>query len=348
LEVGVPATIKDIALELGISHMTVSRALRGHPHVKEEIRAKVLETARKLDYHPNALARGLKGMRTQLVGLIITDLENHFTASAATALQAELSKNGYRLLLCVTGDEPANEIDYLRAMREERVEGLIWVPCAGSHSEEAIQQYIREGIPVVQFIRQAYTELDAILPDDVGGAEQATRRLLDLGHTRIGIIVGPQEISTARGRLDGYMSALRSASVEPDESLIVSGRLHRSTGKKAVEKLLALPSPPSALFATSSVLLLGALRALHQRGTRIPQDLSVVGFGDPDWCCAWSPSITTVAFATQDMAKAVVQILLKRIRERSIEVTHHPVLSRFGFELEVRESDGPLLLKSRR
>src|SRR5918912_720101 len=139
-----PTTIKDIAARLGVSHSTVSRALQGHPYVNEALRQRVVETARALNYRPNALARGLKGLGSRVVGLIIPDLLNDFYASAATIIQARLAAEGYRLLLGVSANEPRNELAYLRAMREERVEGLIWVPRAAHR--EALREYAEEGV----------------------------------------------------------------------------------------------------------------------------------------------------------------------------------------------------------
>ncbi len=331
-----PVTIKDIAARLGISHSTVSRALRGSPHVDEELRRTIRETARELNYRPNALARGLKGMRTQVVGLIIPDLMNDFYATAATIIQAELAKEGYRLLLSVSGNDPCSEHAYLSAMREERVEGLIWVPC--SSSPQVLREYAEEGVPVIEFVRRSCKGLDAVLPDDAGGARVATEHLLKLGHTRIGIIGGQRTLSTALGRAKGYLQALQEAGMKPVPELIKVVRFDRESGWQATQELLSLPSPPTALFATSNVLLVGALRALDEHRIRVPEEMSLVGFGNPEWCAFWRPPITTVAFAIEEMAVAAVQTLLKRIRARSTTAHRKPLISRHECRLLVRES----------
>lgn len=333
------ATIKDIAARLGISHTTVSRALRGYPYVNEELRQRVRQVADEMNYRPNALARGLKGMRSQLVGLIIPDLLNDFYATAATIIQAELAREGFRLLLSVSGNDPQSEAAYLNAMREERVQGLILVPC--SRNERALSEYAAEGVPVIEFTRRSSTSLDAILPDDAGGAQMATEHLLRLGHTRIGIIIGQRALSTTRGRVEGYRRALKVWGLSVDESLIKMARFDRASGRQATEELLDLPTPPTSIFATSNVLLLGALQTLESRKVKIPENISLVGFGNPDWCAVWRPPITTVAFATEEMSILAVKTLLQRMRRSDGRGSTRPTLTRLGCSLLERESTAP-------
>ncbi len=329
-------TIKDIALKLGVSHSTVSRALRGFPYVNPELRRRVQEAALEMNYHPNALARGLKGMRTRVIGLIIPDLMIDFYACAATIIQATLAKEGYRLLLSVSGNDPASELAYLRAMREERVQGLIWVPWAGH--EQVLAEYAEEEVPIVQFGRKVSRQLDAILPDDGGGSRTATEHLLALGHNRIGLLVGSRRLSSGHARLQGYLQALSGAGLAPDDRLVKIGSFDRKWGLQAAEDLLGLPDPPTAIFAASSELLIGALRALDAHQLRIPHEMSVVGFGNPDWYGIWSPPITTVTFSTSEMAAAAVEVLLHRIRDHSSCKAPRPGHSRFPCRLVKRES----------
>jgi DNA-binding LacI/PurR family transcriptional regulator len=279
-EAQLPATIKDIAAKLGVSHTTVSRALRGHPHVDETLRRKIKDAARQLNYRPNALAQGLKDMRTRVVGLIITDLMNDFSAEAATIIQSELAKEGYRLLLCVSGDDPSSELAYLKAMREERVEGLILVPTVGGNTG-AVEEYTRDGVPVVEFIRTTNSHLDSVVMDDFGGALAMTEHLLAMGHTRIGVVLGQAELSTAQGRLQGYLRAHANGGIPVDYALVKAGRLTRSSGRTAVDELMRLPSPPQlssqrvafccwAPFTPYRIRVSGYQRTFHWRDSEIP------------------------------------------------------------------------------
>jgi LacI family transcriptional regulator len=334
-----PATIKDIAARLGVSHSTVSRALGDFPYVSEDLRRRVRDVARELNYRPNALARGLKGMRTRVVGLVIPDLMNDFYASAATIIQATLAEDGYRLLLCVSGNDPRAETAYLRALREERVEGLIWVPRA--RHARVLREYAEEGVPIVELARKQAPALDGVVADDVGGSRSATEHLLGLGHTRIGLIVGPTELSTGRERLGGYTAALEAAGRPGDPRLIRIGTFDRVWGRRATEELMRLSPPPTALFVTSSELMVGALRALDERRVAVPGDVSLVGFGDPEWFAIWRPPITTVAFPVEDLAVSAVQTLLRRVRAKPAPAKHRPVTTRLSCHFVVRDSTGP-------
>lgn len=331
-----PTTIKDIAARLGISHITVSRALRGFPYVNEELRRRIHETAREMNYRPNALARGLKGMRTQLVGLIIPDLLNDFYASVATLLQATLSREGYRVLLGVSGNDPACELDYLHAMREERVEGVIWAPW--SWHPEIVKEYQTVRVPLIQFGRRVSDQLDAVLPDDERGAEEATKHLMQLGHRRIGLIVGPTELSSGASRLSGFQRALQAGGIALDDSLIKIGRFDRRWGREAAQELLDLPSPPTAILAASSELLIGALQVLDARRVAVPDRMSLVGFSNPDWYSLWRPPITTMAFSTEEAASLAVDTILDRIRERQSGNHANPCTVRYRLQLLIRGS----------
>jgi LacI family transcriptional regulator len=278
-------------------------------------------------------------MNTQLVGLIIPDLMNDFYASVATIIQATLATEGYRLLLSVSGNDPKSEFDYLRAMRDERIEGLIWVP-SGKH-EQLVREYADDKVPIIEFARKTSKRLDGVVADDVGGSEAATKHLLDLGHKRIALIIGQTDLSTGRERLEGYNRALLAAGLRVDESLIKEGAFERSWGRQATEDLLDLAEPPAALFATSSEIVVGVLQALDRRQIGVPSQVSLIGYGDPDWFSVWRPPLTTVSFATEEMATIAVHSLLRKVRNISQE-PRKPVLTRLTYHLTIRDSTGPV------
>lgn len=329
-------TIKDIAVRLGISHSTVSRALTGYPHVNETLRQQILSTAREMGYHANVGARRLKEKRTQLIGLLIPDLMIDFYARAATILQAALAREGYRLLLSVSGSDPSNELAYLRAMLEERVEGLIWVPW-GRH-KGVFGEFSNAGTPVVQFGRTVYEELDAVLPDDETGVRGGVEHLLAHGHTRIALLVGERSLSSGKSRLNGYLGALRTAGLDLDDALVSEGRFDAGWGYDATDALLRLPKPPTAIMAASSTLLTGALKALRAHVVGVPDEISIVGFGDPDWYDLWRPPITTMAFATEAMSETAATRVLALLRSEGGAEGISPVQSRIGMRLISRES----------
>ncbi len=329
-------TIKDIAARIGISHSTVSRALSGHPHVNEELRRFIQETAQAMNYRPNVVARRLKDRRTQLVGLLIPDLLTDFYARAATMIQAALARAGYRMLLSFSGNDADTEAAYLRTMREERVDGLIWAPLACS--EPAIQEFADAGVPVIQFGRMVSADLDAVLPDDAEGVRAGTAHLVEHGHTRIALLVGQMSLSSGQTRLDGYVRAVSEAGLPVDENLVKAGRFDREWGRRATERLLDLADPPTAIMAASTVLAVGALQVLHDRGVRVPEQMSFVALGDPEWYSLWRPPITAVAFPTREMSVAVASRLLGRIHAAGSGRGGKPLQKRLGMRLIPRGS----------
>jgi LacI family transcriptional regulator len=171
-------------------------------------------------------------------------------------------------------------------------------------------------VPVAELARRSRIEgVDSVLAADRAGAAAAVAHLVGLGHRRIALVCGPAALSTARERLAGYREALAAAGLAEDPSLVRLGTFRRPFGYDAALSLLTLPMPPTAILAASSELLIGALRAAHGHGVAIPQALSVVGFGDPDWFGVAHPAVTTVALPMAEMAAAAANQLLRRIEE---------------------------------
>lgn len=330
----------------------MSRALSGHDLKRPNTRARaerIKALAAELGYAPNSAARSLKTNRSQVVGLILPNILNDYYATAATLVQETLAGGGYRVILCVTNDDPAAEVAQMRMLRAERVAGIVVVPGprpahAGPRDSSADTTW---SIPVIELVRQSATRTaDAVLIDDVDAGHQGTRHLIDLGHRRIAVLAGPPSISTSRQRLAGYRQALEEAGIALDEALLCSGPYRRDAARAATLGLLDHGTRPSALIATSNELVVGVLQALRQQGARVPGDLSLVGFGNPDWFSLLQPALTTVALPIEEMAMVAVHLLLKRIR--MAETSDHiaappPVISRYQAHLIVRDSTRPLV-----
>ena len=340
------STLKELSGHLGLSTSTISRALNGRLPKRPGTRAQVERIralAAELGYEPNGLARSLKTRRRRIVGLILPDIMNDYYAAAATLVQATLDAEGYRVILCVTGDDPITEAAQVRMLREERVAGIVAVPCPqvlGASTRYAGD--VADLLPIVELVRHTPSlSVDAVLIDDVDAGRQGTRHLLGLGHRRIAIITGPPNLSTSRLRLEGYSQALAEAGVPLDDALIAGGPYRRDAARAATVHLLGQPTPPTALIATSNELVLGALQALAQRTVQLPHDLSLVGFGNPDWFALLQPALTTVALPIEEMAMTAAHLLLKRIRQS--ESTDDappapPAISRYQAHLIVRAS----------
>jgi LacI family transcriptional regulator len=306
-------TIKDVARRAGLSQATVSRALNKSGYVSDETQRRVEEAVAELGYQPNWLARSLKGKPLRLIGLIVPEVSSLYDNSIIQSVSNRLHANNYGMMLCISNEDADVDLGYLKILQEKRVDGIIYVyPLKGSNSA-FIRQVARE-IPIIELNRQREEDLlDAVLADNVQGAYQITKYLLELGHRRIGLILGETELTTGENRLTGYRLALSDAGIPVDPDLIKIGSFSRQHGEEGTCKLLQLAERPTAILAGSNRILMGILSILNQQSLTIPADISVAAFNDTEWLSIWNPPITTVDIAIEEMAELAVELLLRRI-----------------------------------
>lgn len=310
-----PVTIKDVAKRAGLSPATVSRALNKSGYVSEEKMRRVQEASAELGYQPNWMARGLHGKSSNLIGLIVPEVMSLYDNSVIQVIAEELHQHGYGLLLCLNNEDSAQDLSYLRHLQEKQVAGIIYThPLNGDNS--AYVRELAERIPIIKLNRR-YEEdsFDAVLADNIQGAYQITQYLLNLGHERIGMIMGENELTTGKNRLRGYRLALSDAGLDIDQTLIQIGSFSRQHGESATEALLEHPKPPTAILAGSNRILMGVVHVLARRNVAIPESISVAAFNDTEWLQIWDPPITTVDIAVEEMAHLAVELLLQRIAE---------------------------------
>jgi LacI family transcriptional regulator len=330
-----PTTMKDIAAHLGISPSTVSRAINNTGYVSGDLQAKVHRAILDLDYQPNLLARGLRKKSSSLVGVIVPDLMNAYYTGAAQIIEGLLAAREYRLVLSVHNDDPASELSYLQAMQMQRVAGVIISTTGKNH--DYLKYLLREGIPVVAHAREVrYKSVDNAILADKEGAYTAVKHLIDLGHRRIGVICGPQGLSTGQERLAGYLNCLRDAGIPVDQSLIKIGVFQRAFGDEAMAELLGQGPMPTAVFAAGGELTAGVLKALSERRIRIPDQISVVGYDDPEWFSFWNPPLTTVRVPIQRVSELTVELLLRRLSAG--KTPHRSITYRLPGSFVVRSS----------
>jgi LacI family transcriptional regulator len=304
-------TLKDVALAARVSISTASRALGGSGLTSERTQQRLTRIARELGYRPNPIARGLKTGQSRLVGLLVHNLTNASFQVMAEVVQTRLKALGYQMLLCIAGDDPQQESDTLTTLADHRVDGLIVVPTGKNGARLTA---LASDIPIVCLVRRDdATDLETVLADDPQGAYVGTRYLIELGHRRIGIIVGRPDTTSGRERLSGYVRALREASIAVDDTLIHAGHFEPETGATACRKLLDLAEPPSAIFVANHEATLGALRVIAERGLTIPDDLSLLCYEDTPWFEWHRPAISIVDNGARDLANLAVDRLLQRI-----------------------------------
>ncbi len=329
------ATIRDVARKAKVSTATVSRVLAGINVVSDDLADRVREVAAQLKYQPNRVARSLRSQKSRIVGVLIPNIQNPFFTGVIRGIEDLLQATDYTLLLGNSDDDPKRERNYLDLLRAEGVGGLIVVP--GVDAVKTYNDVLAAGIPVVTIDRfVAELPCDSVTVANEEGAAAAIRHLIALGHKRVAMVTGPKNVSTATERLAGYVSALGAAKIAVDPNLIHHVVFRQEGGYEAATRLMSLPEPPTAIFAASDFLALGVLRALHERRTRIPDDVAVVSFDDMPWAAALSPPLTAVAQATYEMGATAARLLLERIREPDRPVAR----IRLQTQLVVRSSCG--------
>lgn len=304
-------TITQIAEALGLAHTTVSRALNDHPKISPQTKLRVREAAEAMGYIPNSGARHMRSGSSNVVGLVFPDIQNEFFNAAARSMAAHCARSGYQMILGLSEDDPQREEQQVRAMRENRVAGMMIAPC-GSPTPETAR--LLSQIPAVQFLRRNDAlGATGVYADDSQGIWEATRHLLLLKHRRIGYIGPSRALSTGAQRLEGHEAALRQIGIAIDESLYYLGPARPDAGYEGLKALLTRPRPPTAIVAASSQQLLGVLRALRESGTDVPQSLSLVAYGDTPWFEACNPAVTAVALPVDQMCETASSLLFKLI-----------------------------------
>jgi LacI family transcriptional regulator len=318
--------LSDVAQRAGVGVGTASRALNGKGYVDPQTRDRVLAAAAELDYRPNAAARALRERRTRVVGLLLPDITNEFYTASAAVLQTVLNDAGFQLIVATTGNDPKTEQTALHAMLDRQVDGIVHVPVDPTAA-------LPTDVPLVQLNRYSTgSTAPAVLSDDIHGVAELTREVIAAGHTDIAVITGPTELSTSRERLAGYREAIDAAGI-PELSFgagTTGGRRSRvlvcpfsiDGGAQGIARLA--DDPPQAVLALSSHLVMGVLQACGARGIRIPEDLSVAGFGDPEWFAIWQPGITTYAPPLPRMGRRAAEILLALMAEESTAGASEP------------------------
>src|SRR4051794_36158808 len=272
-------TVHDVAGRAGVSVATVSRVLSGRGYASSRTRELVLQAAKELDYVPNGMARGLKTQRSGLIALLVPEIVNSFYTTVSRGVEDVANANGLQIIVGNTDENVAKERAYIELMISSQVEGVIVAP-AGS-SAETLTPLITKNIPTVLVDRAvAGIATDIVRGDGVADAATLTRHLLDLGHRRIALINGHLDTSVARDREQGFRRAYADAGLDVDERLISAGTWFIDDAHCRVGKILDNREGPDAIVATNNFMVIGAFRALRERGLRVPDDVAVACFDD--------------------------------------------------------------------
>lgn len=303
-------TIKDVSTRAGVSIGTVSRVLNGSTATSEAAREAVLTAARELGYLPNAHARSLRSEHSGTIALLVPDIRNPFFAELARVVEKAALDHGLATLLC-NADESAEQFDrYVQVIRRQRVDGVAMIPITEAH--EAIDRLVQDGIPLVFLDRHMRgTGIPAVVSEPEDGVSQAVEHLLACGHRRIGFITGPMASSAGRERYEAYCRAMDRHGIAIDEDLVATGDFQETSGAEGAG--LLLDHGASAIFASDSLMSMGALRTCHARGLRIGADIDLVGFDDLPVFTLTDPPLTVVDQPIEEVGNRGVDLLIRRM-----------------------------------
>jgi DNA-binding LacI/PurR family transcriptional regulator len=333
---GFAVRLKDVALAAGVSVKTVSNVVNGSVRVADDTRARVQQAIETLGYHPNMTARRLRTGRSGVLALAFPELPSPYFAELAVEVIAAARRRGCTVLMDDTAGDQAAELRIARGLGDPMIDGVILSPLSLNQQELASRD---SQIPLVLLGEADYGQVcDHVHIDNVAAARVATEHLIEQGYRRVAAIgwQDPTPRATAQQRLLGYVEALRGASLPVEERLFPPVRSYfRPDGAAAMRRLLKLPERPDAVFCFNDLMALGAMRAVHEAGLRVPDDVALVGFDDVEEAEYAIPSLTTIAPDKVGIAEAAVSMLVHRI---DVGYTEPCRLVQPGYRLVVRES----------
>jgi LacI family transcriptional regulator len=326
-------TLVEIAKQAGVDVSTVSRALNRRAGVRKEVRERVLEVARRLNYRPNLLARGLITGRTHSLGLLISDIRNPFFADFARGAEDAAGAASYDLVLCNSDMDPAKHMRYFRSLCDKRVDGIIMNSIAFLKRDDA-KQLSASSTPVVLLNRMAGRHrFSTVLCDNLRGGTLAGEYLARLGHRKTAVLAGPGWHANLSDRAGGFAHAIL-ASPRAQEPVVLRGEYNTAGGYEMTKKLLARTKGITAIFACSDAIAFGAIEAIEEAGLCIPGDISLIGFDDVEIARIVHPPLTTIRQPKYELGTAAVEILRRQAGAKGCLPEHRM----FGVELVERQS----------
>jgi LacI family transcriptional regulator len=313
------ATMKDVARLAGVSTSTVSHVINNDRFVSDAIRMRVEDAVKTLNYAPSALARSLKISQTHTIGMLITASSNPFYSEVVHNVERSCFERGYSLVLCNTEGDEQRMNRNLETLLQKRVDGLLLL-CTETYlpSLDIMRRY--PTIPTVMMDWSPFEgSSDLIQDNSLLGGNIATQHLIDKGYQRIACITGSLDKTPARLRLEGYRSAMARAGLPVLPGYVFVGNFEFSGGFSAMQSLLALETPPQAVFCGNDAMAFGACQALWQAGLAVPKDMALVGYDNIELARYMTPPLTTVHQPKHELAELAVNVLIQRITKPDMQ-----------------------------
>ncbi len=332
-------TLKQIARELGVSVMTVSRALNNRTNVDHSTRQEVLETAQRLGYRPNHIARSLVMNKTNTIGVIVPEITHSFFPEVIRGIEEVAHRNDYQLILMHTMENQDREAEAITTLESKRVDGLLISTAETVENYRKYEQLIDQNYPLVFFDRCVFDiGASCVTINDRTSARQITEHLIEHGYEKIAHLEGPEKISIGKKRRDGFVEAMNNHGLTVRDEWIIPSALQEKGGYRAMKKLLDLPKGdrPRAVVAVNDPSAFGAMQAIHEEGFSIPEDFALTGFSDDIRAKLMATPLTTIRQPAYEVGKKASDKLIALIEDSDEEIEELVVPT----ELVVRESCG--------
>ena len=306
-------TLKDVAKVAGVSYATVSRALSGSPEIGESTRKRVVRICEEMGYTPNSVARSMVMKRTNIIGLIVTSIDNPFMSEMTAHLEIYARQCGYNLMVCNSSYDPKLEKDAFSLLMGRKVDGIILIP-VGSESYETLKTLTAQ-VPTV-FIGENMIDLpeNYVSVDNTTGMQQATEYLYSLGHRRILYLGARDNSMTHELRVNGYLNACKKLGIESKVLRNTGFRSSSQAGYALAKEHFETSFSETAILCAADTLAIGVIQAAYEKGIRIPQDLSLMGFDNISFSALPPIGLTTVNQPKQELAVSALDMLLNRIK----------------------------------
>lgn len=323
------ATIKDVAKMAGVSTTTVSHVINKTRHVADETKQTVLDAIKALNYSPSAVARSLKVNTTKSIGMVVTTSETPYFAEIIHAVEEQCYRQGYSLFLCNTQNDPDKLKNHLEMLAKKRVDGVL-VMCSEykDDSRDLLKSFSYLPIVIMDW-GPVNPDTDLILDNSFEGGYLAGKHLVDNGHKKIGYLSAELTKVTAKQRYQGFIKALSEADVEMKSEWLFEGSFEPEDGYECMNRLLALEDRPTAVFCCNDIMALGAISAITEKGYRVPDDFSVIGYDNVHSSRFFAPPLTTIHQSKARLGERALRLLFERIahkdaKRETIEI--HPEL----------------------
>ncbi len=310
-------TMVDVAKLANVSNATVSRVFSNPDAVSKDTKEKVLKAAEELNYELNVLARNLRRMKTEVIMVILPDISNSFFSKIVRGIESVAMKNNYKVLLGDTKNDLDLEKEYLKNLDQKYADGVISLT---ARIDAELIKEISDKFNMVLACEYIDEEsIPTVSINNVEGAYKATEHLINLGHEKIVHISGPEDVILSQDRIKGYKNALNEYNLSVDADLIIEGDFSYKSGYNIMSKLIKFNKTPTAVFADSDQMAIGAIKAIKEHGLKVPEDIAVVGFDNIEIASIYEPSLTTISQPMYKIGVKAMQLLLDLMGNKKIE-----------------------------